>query len=114
MLVAPRAHALLRLFRITRAVRRELVLDHAEEPVLGADHVQGHVAERPLSLSRYAVEIVIAYACERAGQIAIGVVVLAEDALGLARPRGSHRGEPHREIAELVLRHQKREPKSRC
>ena len=38
-------------------------------------------------------------------------MVLAEDPLGLAQWRGAHRGEPHREVAQLVLRHEQREPK---
>src|SRR5438445_13481571 len=42
----------------------------------------------------------------------VRVVVLAEDALSLRRRRGAHRREPDREIPQLVLRHQKREPKA--
>ena len=39
------------------------------------------------------------------------MVVLAEDALSLRRRRRAHRGEPHGEIAQLVLPHEEREPK---
>src|SRR5438309_4296998 len=112
VLVAPRPHALLGLFCIARSVRRKRVLDHAEEPVLGAEHVLDHVAQRPLTHFWHSVEILVAQSGERAGEIAVGVVVLAEDALRLRRRRGPHRGQPHRKVAQLVLRHEEREPES--
>src|SRR2546427_11552845 len=81
VLVAPRAHAFLRLLRIMRTIRRQRVLDDAQEPVLGAAHVLQHIAERPLALPRYPVQILVEQTGERAGQVAVGVVVLAKDAL---------------------------------
>jgi hypothetical protein len=40
------------------------------------------------------------------------VVVLAKDALRLRRGRGPHRGEAHREVAQVVLREKEHEAKA--
>src|SRR5712692_712976 len=112
VLVAPRAPAVLGLLGIARALPSELVLDDTEEAVLGAKHVRDDLAQWPLALPRYRVQILVEHAGERTAQIAVGMVVLAEDALRLARWRRPHRGEPHREVAQLVLSQKEREPKT--
>src|SRR5467141_1146699 len=75
VLVAPRAHALLGLLCIARSVQRKRVLEHAEEPVLGAEHLQGHIAARPITHFWHSVESLVSQSGERAYKIAVGVVV---------------------------------------
>ena len=60
VLVPPWSEALLGRLRIAGTIRRELVLDHAEESVLGPEHVAEHLAQLPLALARYPIEILIA------------------------------------------------------
>ena len=112
VLVTPQAHTFLGILRITRAFRRQLEADNAEESVVGTEHVPQDLAEGPLTFSRQPVEILIEYACEGARQIAICMVVLPEDALGLRRCGGPQSGKPDGEVAKLVLRHQEGEPKA--
>ena len=109
MLLAPARPALLGGRVIGGPIRRACVLHDPEEPVLGADHVQGHRPDRPLARRGLPIDIRIADARERAGQVAIGGVVLREDPLRLRRPRGTQRREPDGEIAQLVLGHEQRE-----
>ena len=71
--------------------------------------MQGHRPDRPLARRGLPIDIRIADARERAGQVAIGGVVLREDPLRLRRPRGTQRREPDGEIAQLVLGHEQRE-----
>ena len=112
MLLAPRWPAVAGLFLIRRPVRIARVLHGAEKSVVSAEHVQDHLPHGPLALGGRAIEIVVAQSGDGSGEIAVRVVVLAEDALGLRRRHGPHRGEPHREVAQLVLRQEERETKS--
>src|SRR6266852_4988125 len=112
VLLAPRRPAVAGFFLVRRPVRIARVLHRSEEAIFGAEHVRDDLAQWPVALPRDSVEILVAHAGECAGQVAIGVVVLAEDALRLRGRRGPHRGKPNSEIAQLVLRHEECEPKS--
>src|SRR5438067_13109663 len=103
VLVTPQAHTFLGILRITRAFRRQLEADDAEESVVGTEHVPQDLAEGPLTFSRHPVEILIEYACEGARQVGIGMVVLPGDARGRRRGGGREGGKPAGEGAEPVV-----------
>ena len=69
------------------------------------EHVQGDVAHRPLPRRGRAVEILVADTGERTGQVAVRVVILAEDPLRLIRSHATECRKPDRKVAELVLGH---------
>src|ERR1700694_6192524 len=86
VLLPPRGPPVAGFFLIRGPLRIARVLHGAKKAVLGTEHVPDHLAQRPLALPRHVVDILVAYAGERAGQIAVGMVVLAEGALGPGRP----------------------------
>src|SRR5207247_9404050 len=64
---------------------------------------------RPFAFLRCAVEVLGARSREYAGEITVRLVALREDPFRLRRRGATASGEPHAEVAELVMRHQQRE-----